>query len=69
MEPKTTSARNSFKTRETSLCPDGAHPGIESLRSGVREQRIVISADRRKRVAEAVEEYIAYVHGLAGTKA
>jgi hypothetical protein len=66
MEPKTTSARNSLKTRETSLCPDGAHPEIESQRrprAADRHQRRPAQARRR-----GGREYIAYVHGLAGTE-
>jgi integrase len=40
----------------------------ETLRSGVRDKRIEISADRRKTVRDAVTEYLAYVAGLEGTK-
>jgi integrase len=40
----------------------------ESLRSGIRDKRIEISADRRKTVRDAVTEYLAYVAGLEGTK-
>jgi hypothetical protein len=34
---------------------------VESLRSGVREKRIEISADRRKTVRDAHDEYIDYI--------
>ena len=40
----------------------------ETLRSGVRDKRIEISADRRKTVRDAVAEYLAHVEGLEGTK-
>jgi integrase len=40
----------------------------ESLRSGVRDKRIEISADRRVLVRDAITEYLAYVAGLEGTK-
>jgi integrase len=40
----------------------------ESLRSGVRDKRIEISADRRKTVWDAVAEYVAYVESLDGTR-
>jgi hypothetical protein len=41
----------------------------ESLRSGVRERRIEISADRRKTVRDARDEYVEYLKGLDGTDA
>jgi integrase len=40
----------------------------ESLRSGVREKRIEITADRRKTVAEAAAEYLVYLASLEGTR-
>ena len=41
---------------------------VESLRSGVREKRIEISADRRKSVRDARAEYVAYLKGLEGSR-
>jgi integrase len=41
---------------------------VESLRSGVREKRIEISADRRKTVRDAVTEYLAHLESLDGTR-
>jgi hypothetical protein len=46
-----------------------ATAATESLRSGVRDKRIEISADRRMRVNESAERYIAHVKDLAGTDA
>src|SRR5262245_3451556 len=40
---------------------------VESLRSGVRERRIEISADRRKTVRDARDEYIDYIKNLVAT--
>jgi hypothetical protein len=41
---------------------------VESLRSGVRERRIEISADRRKTVRDARDEYVDYVKTLQGSR-
>ena len=41
---------------------------VESLRSGVRERRIEISADRRKTVHGARVEYVDYLRALEGTR-
>jgi integrase len=40
----------------------------ETLRSGVRDKRIEISADRRKSVRDAVTEYLAHLKSLDGTR-
>lgn len=40
----------------------------ESLRSGVREKRIEISADRRKTVRDARDEYVAHLKSLEGSR-
>jgi integrase len=40
----------------------------ETLRSGVRDKRIEISADRRKTVRDAVTDYLEHLEGLDGTR-
>jgi integrase len=41
---------------------------LETLRSGVRERRIVIASNRRTLVREAVPQYLAYLDSLSGTR-
>ena len=41
----------------------------ESLRAATREKRAIVVADRRRRVNDIVDEYVAHLRGLAGTDA
>jgi integrase len=42
---------------------------VESLRAGVREHRVVIAADRKTFVRDAIPAYREYLESLAGTRA
>jgi integrase len=40
----------------------------ESLRAATREKRAVVAADRRRRVDDVIDDYVAYLRSLAGTE-
>jgi len=62
--------RGSKKVRTVTLAATtktGAIAERESLRAATREKRTVVAADRRRRVDDATDDYIAYLKGLTGT--